>query len=352
MILLDELFNYVEQVTGKKPKHLTDEPLNVPRFISMNYKWTFIRILDENCILLEMKGERLVIDNLLKQLTIINKKTEKTIVMLFDYLNSEQRARLIANRIAFIIPNMQMYLPFVFLDFRKEATKVATKNIDKFTPSNQLIFLYVFYSDERVIYAKEIEEHCKVSAMTVNRTLKLLAKLDIIQMIGSKSGAKYEIIQSRMAMFKSVEHLLINPVRFTIYADHNILLYNEPLAAGEFALDQLGMLSYKKIKQFAIDSDFYKDIKKNYLYLTDLDNSDIYPNNHELIALQVWMYNPKLVRTNLQLNSFENTNRPLVDELSLYLSLVDIDDDRLQIELEKILNKLLEESHVTRYSDI
>lgn len=273
--------------------------------------------------------------------------------MLFDYLTSEQRARLISKRIAFIIPNVQTYLPFIFLDFRKEVSKAEIKNVDTFTPSNQLIFLYIFYSNREVLYAKDIEKQCKVSAMTVNRTLKLLTKLKIIQKNGSKSGTRYEVIKSKKEMFHTVKHLLFNPLRFTIYVEE-MSLRGRKLAAGEFALEQLGMLSYKKMEQYAIGSDLFKEIKRNDFYLEDLDSENhyVYSKDLKIIALQVWMYNPELIRNDLQVDLTNILYRNVVDGLSLYLSLVDIDDDRIQIDLENLLNRVLEEPYDTGYTGI
>ncbi|MCU5461185.1 hypothetical protein OCA96_16145, partial [Bacillus cereus] len=343
---LNVLFNYIESVTGKKPEQLLEESFSLPRHLSMTYDWKFVKILDFECLLLQMHSDRLIIENLLKHLNIFEAKTDKKIVLIFNYLTSEQRARLISNQIPFIVTDIQMYLPFVFLDFRKEATKDAIKKITKFTPSNQLIFLYIFYLNRDIFYSKEIESQCKISAMTVNRTLKLLTKLKIIQMLGTTYSAKYTIIKSRKEMLDIVTPLLINPIRKTIYVEKNL---NLPylLSSGEFALSQLGMLSYNKAEQYAIGSDEFKEIKKNNFYFTE--QHDI--SSFNLMELQVWVYNPDLVRTNMQNNVFYSTDRFIVDILSLYISLINIDDERLQMELEKLLNTLLGEQYDTRHAD-
>ena len=44
---------------------------------------------------------------------------------------------------------------------------------------------------------------------------------------------------------------------------------------------------------------------------------------------QVWKYNPKMLST-----------EGVVDKLSLYLSLKDNDDERIQIELERLINEM------------
>ena len=45
--------------------------------------------------------------------------------------------------------------------------------------------------------------------------------------------------------------------------------------------------------------------------------------------IQVWKYNPKMLST-----------EGVVDKLSLYLSLKDNDDERIQIELDRLINEM------------
>lgn len=45
--------------------------------------------------------------------------------------------------------------------------------------------------------------------------------------------------------------------------------------------------------------------------------------------IQVWKYNPKMLST-----------EGVVDKLSLYLSLKDNEDERIQIELERLINEM------------
>lgn len=35
---MNDLFNYIEVVTGKKPEILSEEPLKIPKHLSMSYR--------------------------------------------------------------------------------------------------------------------------------------------------------------------------------------------------------------------------------------------------------------------------------------------------------------------------
>ena len=63
---------------------------------------------------------------------------------------------------------------------------------------------------------------------------------------------------------------------------------------------------------------------------TDMHQSDI-PINKEygLFRIEIWKYDPKLL-----------SHTGTVDKLSLYLSLKDNDDERVQIELDNLLNDI------------
>lgn len=334
---MDKVLDYIEKVTGKKSEWLPNEKLSVPKYLSMNYEWKFVKILNFDCLLIQVRIERLVIDNLLKHLLAFEAKTERKMIFLFEFLTAEQRARLISKQIPFIVTNIQMYLPFVLLDFRKESI-IEEKKITKFTPSNQLVFLAIFYLERAIFFAKDIEKQCEISAMTVNRALKLLAKLKVIQMIGTTNNTKYKIIKSKREMFETVEHLLINPIRKRFYIETELNDSNR-LAAGEYALSKVGMLSYNKIDQYAIDGEEYREIRKKNNYFSDHEDGGLLNK----IELQVWFYNPKLVRDYKQNDNFPYNIGFTVDILSLYVSLINIDDERLQIELENLINRLLED---------
>lgn len=323
---MEELLSYIENVTGKKVRFLNENnETKFPRYISNLYSWQTVEILGYKCALINLKYDRLIVENLIKHLKVISEGIEVHPILIFNQLNPEQRERLISNNIPFVVSKSQLFLPFVFMDFRKEVLKGKEINL-QFTPSIQLIFLYVFYHDEEKFIAKDISTFCKVSTMTVNRSLSVLLELGVIEKVGYAKDVFYKKIKPRKEMFKICKESLINPIRKKVnIAQESINMVTKLTPAGEYALSRLGMLTEKATKQYAIDIETYKELKKN-----NIVNSIDYLF-FNTIELEVWKYDPTLIGGNLELS---------VDWLSLYLSLREEQDERVQIELDILLDRL------------
>jgi len=325
---LEDLLSYIESVTGKKVRFLNEnDEVKFPRYISNLYNWQTVEILGYKCALINLKYDRLMVENLIKHLKVLSEGIEAQPILVLNQLNPEQRERLISNKIPFVVSKSQLFLPFVFMDFRKEI--LERKDISlQFTPATQLIFLYVFYHNEEKFIAKDISTFCKVSIMTVNRSLSTLLEFGIIEKVGYAKNVVYKKIKPKKEMFEICKENLINPIRKKAYISQQESIYinTNLVPAGEYALSRLGMLTEKGTKQYAIDNETYKELMRYNKKISYIDWIDI---NH--IELEIWKYDPKLIENNLEFS---------VDWLSLYLSLRDEEDERIQIELNLLLEKL------------
>jgi hypothetical protein len=77
-------------------------------------------------------------------------------------------------------------------------------------------------------------------------------------------------------------------------------------------------------------------IEKTVFYGLQKSNALVNPNDYEgRYALEVWKYNPLVLVDELP------NDRPVVDPLSLYLSVKDSTDERIEMALDKILEKFI-----------
>ena len=82
------------------------------------YNFYEMTILEARCILLEVVGA-LSIDQLQKHMKQIKKITDLQTVLFYKEITRYRRKSLIENKIAFVIEDGQMYLPFLGLDLKK-----------------------------------------------------------------------------------------------------------------------------------------------------------------------------------------------------------------------------------------
>lgn len=96
------------------------------------------------------------------------------------------------------------------------------------------------------------------------------------------------------------------------------------LCSNDLALSQLSFLSGKGISYYAVSAQDVKRISKQYL----LKEYDVIDQNY--CVVEVFRYNPKLL---------SNSNH--IDVISLYAQFKHSRDERVQIEIERLVNKVL-----------
>lgn len=314
------------------------ENIKLPLILKRRYPSAFVKFMDYNCLLLfptknintrEFLHELQRIESRLSELInnsfntiIILPKASKNIVSFF-----------IENKIPFIIGNRQVYLPFIYLDIQP-----FEEEIEKFTPSYQLIFLYILYSPSRYVFnSADLALEMDLSEMTVRRALKYLEELQLIVDLGVSRMQVYSRTFNQRETFDKAKNYLINPLQDKLYFDGNEIdiesnqFYKYPLS-GEMALSELTNIMYNRYDGdiIAMSSKEFKN-KNNHNQLLEISSK--YPFDFQnTFSLELWRYDPKI----LSKICYPNTN--CVDVVSLWLTLKDIYDERIQKELEFLLN--------------
>ena len=174
---------------------------------------------------------------------------------------------------------------------------------------------------DKVVNATEFSKVFEWSVMTSSRALNELydAKL-LTYKIGGKTGrSKYYSRISDPDYFEKGKFFLDSPVKKVVYT------MNEPkdsFVAGLEALSKLSMINPPGHRVRAIYS---AEVKKHNLEI--VNNKDII-RDKELVELQIWGYDPKIF-----------TDKKIVDVASLYASLKEENDERIEQALEEVLRE-------------
>lgn len=294
---------------------------NIPIFLRNIYKFYSMTILENPCILLEIIDDAPGVDSIKKHVNVIKKITNHQIVFYYKEITRYRRKSLIENNIAFVIGNGQIFLPFLGLHFKKTKSidKYVEKKTKSFTPSAQVSYLYFFYNRDTVINITDFSEIFGWPLMTASRALNELynAKLLTYKIGGKTSRSKEYSRISDMDYFENGRELLSSPVKRIVYVK---AVPKDSYVAGLEALAEQSMINPPKHKIRAIHS--------KCLVSRDLEiikNKDIV-KDEKTVELQVWDYDPKLF-----------TNNNLVDVVSLYASLREEKDERIEQALEEVL---------------
>jgi len=317
--LLAETERYLRDNIDDETRIETSSYANrIPIFLRDIYKVHKMKILETQCILLEIINEAPRIGAIKKHLNTIKKITNDQIVLYFRKITRYRRKSLIQNKIPFIMEDGQIFLPFLAL-YLKNIEDIMEKQIKSFTPSGQIAYLYFLYNKEAVVNTTEFSKLFGWTPMTSSRALNELYKAKLLTYkIGGKTGrSKYYSRISDPSYFKKGREFLNSPIKKIIH------IKKEPknsLVAGLEALSELSMFNPPGHKVRAIYGDG--------LNMNDLGvvkNIDII-KDEKLLELQIWEYDPKLF-----------TNKDIVDKASLYASLKNENDERIEQALEEVL---------------
>lgn len=249
-----------------------------------------------------------------KQLNIIQRKTGMIAILMPGHLYSYNIGRLIAQKVNFIIPNKQMFMPSLLLDLTDVNMINGESKKDTITPLTQCLLLYHLETESlsgKTSY--ELANKLSVSYASINRALRWLVSKDLVKLEGAKTKTVQVELSNRELWDKALP-MLVFPIEQLYYMDATI---EGQMISGVNALASYTMLNEESRQCCAVSKKDFKTLK----VATDKQ----FGQNE----IQVWKYNPRML-----------SSTGVVDKLSLYLSLKDNEDERIQIELERLIDEM------------
>ncbi|PLW79922.1 hypothetical protein C0585_05230 [Candidatus Woesearchaeota archaeon] len=296
----------------------------IPVYLSKKYHFKIAKVLNKNILFAFRKCNinSITPKKIEKDFINIIKLTKLQPVFVDEHVNSYLRNRLIKKNIPFVIPNNQMYLPFFMIDL-KEYFPTEKNEIEKFSPSTQLYLFKYLLGDNQLLNLNqtELSEKFECSKMTIVRIFKELENFDFCE-VAKKGKEKYISFNiDRKEIFEKTKDYFINPIIKKYYYDFlpkNI----DVIKSSENALEKFTDIIGNNFKTYTIlDQKIAKNMKKSL------------PTGYGNVIIEKWKYNPTLL-----------TNDKYIDKLSLYCIYKDSNDERIKIELEKLIKDLFNDS--------
>lgn len=332
---MKQLIAYIKDVIGidievqPLDKVMTDK---LPMYLNEGYQWYNAILAGRKCILTKMKEPaNFTVGQLEKHIELAETKLGMVVTAVFDKLEAYNRKRLIDRRIAFIVPGKQVYIYNFFIDL-KEFGNTIKKEQTILTPIAQLLLLYQILDKQQNRQLenktfKELAVLIGINPMGITRAVENLRNLELIEV----SGEKEKFIRVRMErheLWNNVLHrnLWINPVLKRVYVDEkpDIALFK----CNESALSEYSDMNPSRQEFFAIEKSAFYGLQNGNALVNANENEGRY-------CLEVWKYNPLTIVGEL------NNIVPVVDPLSLYLSMKESKDERIEMALEQIIEKYI-----------
>jgi hypothetical protein len=247
---------------------------------------------------------------LYKKISLLEQKLNALVILVAEKVVSYKVTRLTKYRINFIIPYKQLFLPSLLMSFRKETANELPEHI---TPITQMLILY--HLEVEAIHGMDthsLADRLRVSYSSMNRAVRWLYERGLITLTNEKVKL-IEVSETKKDLWEKVLPLLENPIEEIVFTDSNL----NALQAGINALSEYTMINREQHECYALT--------RAELNSLQVPTDKRFGNN----VIQIWRYSPSLL-------SGTNT----VDKLSLYLSLKDLDDERIQIELDNLIKEI------------
>jgi len=328
---MERLRQYILQLLGKDiqtiPFH-KKELAGLPYYVNATFDFYRTHFYGTDLLLLYLKDNDFQVGQIKKQIEIVAKIHDEKLVLVADTIHPMSKKRLMESGIHFIIPGKQLFLPGLLMDIREDLLKIGYhRRSEKLAPSAQFILLYkILYRYEKIeqLTFKELAKKMGYTAMAITKAVATIEELKLCIVEGTKEKHIYfknnipELWQDALPYFTS-------PILKKVFVDklpNNSLLHSNVLALAKYTDMAPGNQDY-----YAIDkTSFYTLIKNNAL---------LNPNEFDgPYCLEIWKYNPTALAKGI---SGENN----VDPLSLYLCFKDVQDERIEIALDQIIEKYI-----------
>ncbi|MDR1091406.1 MAG: hypothetical protein LBL79_10045, partial [Prevotella sp.] len=235
--------DYIEEALGEKvTRRPWPLPDRMPLYLKGLYHIDHVTIGSQACLILSPNEEPGTVTAIKKHFRRLKDEWSGPVALELPRLSRQRKQTFIAEKIPFIVPGKQLFLPFwgALLQERYDSEQTSVAD-NKLQPSAQMLLFCFIYGKNKPLYLSRIPEKFGFSAMTVSRAGAQLLETGLLA--ARKDGAQ-KVLTSDLSpkeLFEKARPFLFNPVRKRFYIN-NADLPGGFFIAGESALSQKSML--------------------------------------------------------------------------------------------------------------
>jgi hypothetical protein len=326
--LATAVLHYLQEVLGidapgVKPWARADE---LPYFLRDAFQFSELELLGQPIVLVIGRAEaKQSLSEVRTWLDKVKALAGQPAVYVTDALASYDRRRLIEQKVPFIVPGNQLYLPDLGLDLREYFRQRAPATEAALSPSAQAMLITALLRQpwQSDWQPAKVAVALGYTPMTLSRAVKELtaAGLATAYTVGRARWLRMEFPPEQV--WERAKPALRTPVKRTVWvAAHGIVARRPSRIAGLSALALYSMLTEPKWPVHALTAADWKAA-------TDTGVRELPEPEAGAQEWQLWSYSPALM-----------PDATTVDPLSLTLSLQESADDRIQLALDELKGQL------------
>jgi DNA-binding MarR family transcriptional regulator len=303
------------------------EAKGLPLFLQDLFMFYSVFLWKKPCIVVvPRESDRQTPALIRKHLEQLQKKTRIPCIYVSRDESSYNRKRLMKHGVQFVVPFRQIYLPELGMDCLENSRLIRVQRaVSKMSPSTQAVLIYgLTHPIKKQFIPLELAKVLNYTPMTMTRALNELEQIGLGKTIRKGNKRWFSFAEEKSILWEKAQAYVQNPVKRHLWLGGNKRalqkLKNHALLSGQSALAELSMLSPPSHPVYAMSDQGWKELKQ-------MDSIVEFPSSEEAdIELEVWSYDPNLF-----------ADRGRVDCFSLYLSLKENPDERIEIGLEKLM---------------
>jgi hypothetical protein len=296
----------------------------LPIYLRDRYIFYAVEILDQRFLLMVTREQiQQTPASIKKQLVAVRNVWDGETIFVSARVSAYDRKRLIEQKVSFVIPGNQIYLPMLGMDLREHFRK--QKEIKhKFSPSTQAVVLNALLNPETMVYTPvKLAVQLGYAAMTLTRAFDELEALGVGEVKVKGRERVLYLEGSQEVLWNTTKQYMRNPIRKIHWVGPQNFAVGGGVKTGLSALSSYSMLSEPKQKTFAFSFEGWKILQQ------ETEIVEVPSNEEEANRVEVWYYAPRLFAKN-----------DIVDRFSLFLSLKDDKNERVQLALDEMMGDI------------
>lgn len=325
-----DIQDYFELVFGTKPEiRRWAKSKGLPFYLLDEYAFDTVTLYGRQCLLLLAHEPFENVAKIRKHLDVLKTMVDHPILYATGALKSYERKRLIEARIQFVVPGNQLFAPQLGMDLREYFRSRHTER-EVMGPASQALLIAAIvrgWDKDFTFRGVDLADGEPYSKMTMSRAMKEFESFGLIEPASSEKSPRWRFVATPEVTWEKALPALQSPVKRVVYSDRQLLLQR---AAGLSALSKASMLAEPLIPVIACSKDEWN------LEVQRSGCKEVGQFDDPAFEVEIWSYSPHHIGGNTCIPESSES----VDPLSLYLSLKDDVDDRVQISLDEMMEKI------------
>lgn len=319
--LLQQITAYLRRLLDRRAE---PRPIDVadrlPAFLAARYRFAEVALRGADVLLmLDERADPEPPARIRTHVDQVRSRTGLPTVYVQPHLGAVRRTRLIEQGVPFVVPGTQMFLPDLGIDLR-ERFRAAPARRERLRPATQAVWLHLLLSKvSEPVTASRLAPEFGYTAMTIGRAFDELEAHGLVECEQRGRERLLRLPRARRAAWEGSLELLGDPVQARWFV-------RSPIGAGHLraGLDALASRSRLVAPESAVVAVGRADWKR----LDGLPGESVSSEpDPDATEVQVWRYPPR-----------SQAGDGMVEPLSLYLSLRETADERVEQALDEMLD--------------